>query len=152
MHGSMPMKQVAACELCTSAGGVLLWQDARLRVVHVDDAQHPGFLRVIWRDHVAEMSDLTAADRAHLFDVVIVAEAVLRELLRPDKINLASLGNMTPHLHWHVIARFRGDPQFPDPVWAASRGGAPVALGMTVAEFERSISGAMAQRAGNAGR
>jgi diadenosine tetraphosphate (Ap4A) HIT family hydrolase len=38
--------------------------------------------------------------------------------MRPDKINLASLGNMTPHLHWHVIPRHAGDRHFPRPIWA----------------------------------
>ncbi len=49
--------------------------------------------------------------------IVLVLEAILREQLKPHKINLASLGNMTPHLHWHVIPRFEADPHFPLPVW-----------------------------------
>ena len=44
-------------------------------------------------------------------------EAALRDMLDPDKINLASLGNMTPHLHWHVIPRWRDDPHFPGSIW-----------------------------------
>ena len=50
---------------------------------------------------------------------MLAVEAALRELLHPDKINLASLGNMTPHLHWHVIPRFRDDPHFPNAIWSA---------------------------------
>jgi len=46
---------------------------------------------------------------------------VLRDTLQPDKINLASLGNQVPHLHWHVIPRFADDAHFPDPIWAAAR-------------------------------
>ena len=42
----------------------------------------------------------------------------MRQVLNPTKINLASLGNMTPHLHWHVIPRFADDVNFPNPVWA----------------------------------
>jgi diadenosine tetraphosphate (Ap4A) HIT family hydrolase len=38
-------------------------------------------------------------------------------VMHPDKINLASLGNMTPHLHWHVIPRFKQDKHFPQPIW-----------------------------------
>ena len=58
-------------------------------------------------------------------DAVFATEAALRDLIRPDKINLASLGNTTPHLHWHVIPRFRDDRHFPRPVWAEpSRGSA----------------------------
>ena len=48
-------------------------------------------------------------------------ERVLRAELAPDKINLATLGNQVPHLHWHVIPRFADDAHFPDPVWAARR-------------------------------
>ena len=42
----------------------------------------------------------------------------MRETMQPDKMNLASLGNMTPHVHWHVIPRFEDDAHFPTPVWA----------------------------------
>lgn len=105
------------CELCAGDGGRVLWRDARLRVVAVDDRDYPGFLRVIWNAHVREASDLAAAERAHLLTVVDAAERALRAALRPDKMNLASLGNVTPHLHWHVIARFAADAHFPQPIW-----------------------------------
>ena len=52
-------------------------------------------------------------------NAVFATEAALRSLLHPHKINLASLGNVTPHLHWHVIPRYRGDRHFPLPIWAA---------------------------------
>jgi len=67
------------------------------------------------------MTDLAAADRDHCLRVVLAVEQALRDTLRPDKINLASLGNQVPHLHWHVIPRFVDDAHFPDPVWAARR-------------------------------
>jgi len=44
-------------------------------------------------------------------------ELALRDVLTPVKINVASLGNMVPHLHWHVIPRFADDAHFPNPVW-----------------------------------
>jgi diadenosine tetraphosphate (Ap4A) HIT family hydrolase len=86
--------------------------------VRVAGAEHPDFCRVIWKQHVREMTDLDAADRRHLLAVVFAVEAALRTLVRPDKINLASLGNQVPHLHWHVIPRFRDDRHFPEPIWA----------------------------------
>ncbi|PKO84653.1 MAG: HIT family protein [Betaproteobacteria bacterium HGW-Betaproteobacteria-11] len=113
---------MAGCALCLDSGGELLWRDARCRVVRVTDAEgerFPSFCRVIWQAHVAEMSDLSAADGAHLLAVVLAVERMLREVMRPDKINLASLGNQVPHLHWHVIPRWRGDGHFPAPIWAA---------------------------------
>ncbi len=99
----------------------MLWSDTHCRVVRVegpDGVAFPGFCRVIWNGHVAEMSDLAPAERAHLMRVVLRVEQTLRELMQPDKINLASLGNVVPHLHWHVIPRWRDDSHFPRPIWA----------------------------------
>lgn len=105
------------CELCEQTGGAILWRDARCRVVSVEEPGYPGFCRVIWNAHVREMTDLAAADQAHLMRVVFAVESALRELMAPVKMNLASLGNVVPHLHWHVIPRFAEDPHFPQPIW-----------------------------------
>ena len=94
-----------------------MWSDARCRVLHVTDATFAGFCRVVWGTHVAEFSDLDDAARTHVMRVVAGVEKGLRDLLAPDKVNLASLGNLVPHLHWHVIPRFTDDPHFPEPVW-----------------------------------
>jgi len=107
------------CELCREAGGTLVFQAARWRVIRAQDASFPAFYRVVWRAHVAEWSDLSLAGQAGLMGVVGAVERVLRDALAPTKINLASLGNVVPHLHWHVIARFDWDSHFPAPVWAA---------------------------------
>ena len=108
---------MAACELCQGPGGEVVWQDALCRVVRVEAADYPGFCRVIWNSHVGEMTDLPSADRRHLMTLVFAVEAAVRSLLRPDKVNLASLGNMVPHVHWHVIPRRRNDRRFPQPIW-----------------------------------
>lgn len=110
-----------SCELCDKTGGELLWQGERCRVVYVEEAGYPGFCRVIWEAHVKEMTDLSEADRAHLMEVVFAVEAVLRERLAPEKINLAALGNVVPHIHWHVIPRYLDDPHFPQPIWASAQ-------------------------------
>lgn len=49
--------------------------------------------------------------------LVCTVEGVLLQQLLPTKVNLASLGNQVPHLHWHVIARFEWDSHFPQPIW-----------------------------------
>ena len=119
----------APCELCDSAGGETLWQNELCRVVLVEDRDYPGFCRVILNRHVSEMTDLDAMTRQRLMRVVFATEQALRQLMQPTKINLASLGNMVTHLHWHVIARFAGDKHFPGSVWsAARRPGAPPPL------------------------
>ncbi|AOY01375.1 HIT family protein [Jeongeupia sp. USM3] len=117
------------CVFCRDTGGELLWQDALCRVVLADEPDYPGFCRVILARHVAEMSDLVPSDRQRLMAVTFAVEATLRAVLSPDKINLASLGNVVPHLHWHVIPRWRDDATFPAPVWATpSRPGARHAI------------------------
>ncbi|TMG76552.1 MAG: HIT family protein [Betaproteobacteria bacterium] len=98
------------CELCDSPGGDLLWRDAFCRVVLVDDPDYPGFCRVVLERHVKEMTDLVPPERTRLMDAVFATEAALRELLQPDKVNLASL--------WHVIPRREDDRHFPRPIWA----------------------------------
>ena len=110
-----------SCDLCETVGGELLWQDAHCRVVLVNDPDYAGFCRVIWRQHVREMTDLGEEQRAHFMSVVFAVEEVLRAELKPEKINLASLGNMTPHLHWHVIPRFSDDKHFPNPIWGTAQ-------------------------------
>jgi len=110
----------SGCVFCDGEGGVRLWRDERCRVVLADEP-FPGFCRVIWNAHVAEMTDLARSDRAHLMDVVFAVEGALRERLAPAKVNLASLGNLVPHVHWHVIPRYRDDSHFPQPVWGTAQ-------------------------------
>ena len=108
------------CALCTTDGGVVVFRHDKWRVVWAQEAGFPGFYRVIWNAHVSEWSDLAPADQLSCMSAVTVVERVLREELVPDKINLATLGNVVPHLHWHVIARYQWDSHFPAPVWATA--------------------------------
>jgi len=108
-----------SCDLCISTGENLLWAGEHARVILVNDASYPGFCRVIWNEHVKEMTDLTPQMRSELMQTVFAVESAVREIMQPEKINLASLGNMTPHLHWHVIPRFADDNHFPNSIWSA---------------------------------
>ena len=107
-----------SCLLCSEHGENVLWRGARCRVVLVDDPDHAGYCRVIWNAHVKEMTDLPAGMRTHLMQVVFAVEQSVRAVMHPDKINLATLGNQVPHLHWHVIPRFVDDASFPDSIWS----------------------------------
>jgi diadenosine tetraphosphate (Ap4A) HIT family hydrolase len=107
------------CPLCEADGGLLVFRNEDLRIIQAEEAGFPAFYRIVWNRHVAEFSDLLPAERAACMNAVVAVEQVLRTELQPDKVNLAALGNMVPHLHWHVIARFAWDSHFPAPVWAA---------------------------------
>lgn len=111
----------ASCPLCCPAGELLLWRDDFCRVIRVDEPDYPGYCRVIVNAHLRELTDLDRADQYRLWNVVAAVESTLREIMRPDKINLASLGNQVPHLHWHVIPRWQSDATFPDPIWTRRR-------------------------------
>ena len=110
-----------ACPLCTGDGGVLVVRNEQLRVIQADEPGFPAFYRVVWNAHVAEFSELTDDERRVCMDAVVAVERALRTVLQPTKINLAALGNMVPHLHWHVVARFEWDSHFPAPLWAAAQ-------------------------------
>ena len=110
-----------ACPLCEGDGGLMVFRNEPLRIIQASETGFPAFYRVVWNRHVAEFSDLSAAERQVCMHAVVKVEQVLRGELQPAKINLAALGNMVPHLHWHVVARFDWDSHFPAPVWSASQ-------------------------------
>ena len=107
------------CPLCETDGGLLVFKNDQLRVIQASEAGFPAFYRVVWNAHVAEFSDLSFDERSSCMNVVVAVEQVLREQLKPTKVNLAALGNAVPHLHWHVIARFDWDSHFPGSVWSS---------------------------------
>lgn len=135
---------MANCPLCHASDELVLWRDETLRVILVSDQDYPAFCRVILNRHASEMTDLPCAERAQLMQAVFAVETALRDLLKPDKINLASLGNQVPHLHWHVIPRFTDDRHFPDPVWAATKRDGR-AHGVDVAALTRILDQRLAQ-------
>lgn len=110
-----------SCPLCVGHGGELLWRDGLCHVLLVDEPGYPGCCRVVLNRHVAEMTDLEEHEREHMMRVVFAVEREMRRLLSPAKINLASLGNQVPHVHWHVIPRWLEDRHFPAPIWSAPR-------------------------------
>jgi diadenosine tetraphosphate (Ap4A) HIT family hydrolase len=117
------------CQLCQPSPHLVLWQDEFCRVILLGDLDYPGYCRVELIDHVKEMTDLPIRLRSRLMQTVCIVEQVIRDELKPTKVNLASLGNKTPHLHWHVIPRFENDKHFPNSHWGeAVREAHPVAL------------------------
>ena len=112
------MSRQAGCPLCDAAGGRVVVQAPRWRLVHAEEPGFPAFYRLVWQDHVREFSQLAPAERQECMEALVAIEQAMLRQLRPAKVNLASLGNAVPHLHWHVIARFEQDSHFPGAVWA----------------------------------
>jgi diadenosine tetraphosphate (Ap4A) HIT family hydrolase len=107
------------CALCSEQVGTLIWRGDDCRVVLVDDPDLPGFCRVIWNRHIPEMTQLSYGERDLLMHLVFAVEGAVRSVMRPNKINLAALGNQVPHIHWHIIPRFEDDAFFPGSVWSS---------------------------------
>jgi diadenosine tetraphosphate (Ap4A) HIT family hydrolase len=118
VHSARETSKAKPCEFCSSPGGAVVWQNELCRVVRADEPDYPGFVRVILNRHAREMSDLDPAEREAMMRVVFEVEAAVRESMGADKMNIASLGNQTPHVHWHVIPRFSDDRHFPTPIWS----------------------------------
>ncbi len=137
-----------ACPLCETDGGLLVFRNESLRIIQASEAGFPAFYRVVWNRHVAEFSDLSATERETCMNAVVAVEQILRSELSPAKINLAALGNMVPHLHWHVVARFDGDSHFPASVWSAPQRPLDTkkvaAIALRCIDINRLIAGKMA--------
>jgi diadenosine tetraphosphate (Ap4A) HIT family hydrolase len=110
------------CVLCKEdlkpEEGQLIWRGDDCRVILVNNPDLPGFCRVIWNRHVSEMTDLSYGERDHLMSLVFAVEEAVRHVMHPDKVNIAALGNIVPHIHWHVIPRYKDDAFFPGSAWS----------------------------------
>jgi len=95
------------------------------RLLLMDDARFPWLILVPRIAGARELIDLDEADRHSLLAEISAIGRALESLLRPDKLNIAALGNVVPQLHVHVIARYTTDAAWPQPVWGQ---GARIAL------------------------
>ena len=109
------------CALCSSQKYPIIWANDLLRVLLINDQNYRGYCRVDLINHVKEMADLDEETRNEFMRVIFQTEKIIKEYLQPDKINLASLGNITPHLHWHIIPRYLSDNHFPDSIWSEKK-------------------------------
>ncbi len=135
------------CELCEHDGGSVLFRSATLRIVRVLDGRYPAYLRVIVGEHVREMTDLPAATQRDVLRAVLASERLLRRFTEDAKINIASIGNRTPHVHWHIVARHAEDAHFPEAIWGqALRNGKAMALPFEDAALATALAEELAER------
>jgi len=70
--------------------------------------------------HVARLDQLSVEEWRAFSDDLFRAQAAVMRTVRPDHINIESLGNIVPHLHWHIVPRYRHDPRWGSPIWLTS--------------------------------
>ena len=109
------------CALCSSHKYPIIWANDLFRIVLINDQNYRGYCRVDLINHIKEMSDLDEKIRHKLMVKIFQVEKIIKQYLNPDKINLASLGNITPHLHWHIIPRYFEDNHFPNSIWGKKK-------------------------------
>jgi diadenosine tetraphosphate (Ap4A) HIT family hydrolase len=112
---------MTTCPMCCR------WDDdADLRVVELEhslvtlnrDQFFPGYTLLFTRQHVTELFHLDHAVRSGLMEEVSRVAGALFAVFQPDKINYELLGNMVPHIHWHLVPRFTTEPLWPRPIWS----------------------------------
>ena len=87
------------------------------RVLVVNDANYPWLMLVPRRADVKDLVDLNEVEQGQLMTEINRVARALQDITKPDKLNIAALGNVVPQLHVHVIARRTSDPAWPRPVW-----------------------------------
>jgi len=114
-------RPVDGCPMCRK------WQeDVDLRIVELDycyvvlnrDQFFAGYCFVLSKAHVTELFHLDVETRQGIIEEVNRVAAALQRTFSPTKINYELLGNMVPHMHWHLIPRFNDDPLWPRPIWS----------------------------------
>jgi diadenosine tetraphosphate (Ap4A) HIT family hydrolase len=95
----------------------LIGELALSRLLLMDDARYPWLILVPRIAGARELFDLDGADRATLLTELDAVGRAVETLLRPDKFNIAALGNVVSQLHVHVVARYGTDAAWPRPVW-----------------------------------
>jgi diadenosine tetraphosphate (Ap4A) HIT family hydrolase len=91
------------------------------RVLRMNDRAYPWLILVPRRTAKREIIDLSSADQALLLGEIGRACKAIKQVLKPEKLNVAALGNVTPQLHVHVIGRFTSDPAWPRPIWGVQK-------------------------------
>ncbi|MBN2654888.1 MAG: HIT domain-containing protein [Nitrospirae bacterium] len=86
----------------------------------MNDKTAPWLILVPQRQEIKEMHHLDKNDLAMLAEEITLVSCLVEKVFVPDKINVASLGNIVPQLHIHIVGRFKNDRAWPGPVWGAS--------------------------------
>jgi diadenosine tetraphosphate (Ap4A) HIT family hydrolase len=121
----------AACVMCDKygrSGDELHIADLELsRVFLHEDQFFPGYVLLVLGRHVTELYDLPAPERATLMEEVSRVAQALARVFRPVKMNYELLGNLVPHIHWHLVPRLATDPSLRSPIWTVEHLAAPLA-------------------------
>jgi len=98
------------------------------------------WLKIFTTHKYKELTDAPKPLRKKLYEVMECLEEEMRLFYQPEKINIATFGNYLPHLHIHVMARFKDDSYFPEPMWGEKQREAKLELPDAKLFYEKVIS------------
>ncbi len=104
------------------------------KLLLVDNALFPWVILVPKQTSLTEIIDLSEENQQILMKEIALISQMMRELFKPDKLNVAALGNIVKQLHIHIIARFESDKAWPGPAFGQDK------INYTEKELERLIN------------
>ncbi|MBW5290154.1 MAG: Diadenosine tetraphosphate (Ap4A) hydrolase [Candidatus Ruthia sp. Asou_11_S2] len=87
-----------------------------LITLEIEPSEIP-WVKVFIKRNIKEFSECTLDEKTDIFRIIDITEKLMLSYFNADKINIASFGNVLPQVHWHIMARFKTDSYFPEPMW-----------------------------------
>lgn len=84
--------------------------------IQIEESEIP-WLKIFTNKKHKEFSDCPVETKQEIFRLLEIIEKEMIKYYNPEKINIASFGNYVPHVHFHIMARFKEDSYFPEPMW-----------------------------------
>jgi diadenosine tetraphosphate (Ap4A) HIT family hydrolase len=104
----------------------MIYENNTIRI-ETEESEIP-WIKIFTQYPYKEMSDVPAEIKFEIYDLLDIIEREMIAYYTPDKINIASFGNYLPHVHWHIMARFKEDSYFPEPMWGTRQREASLVL------------------------
>ncbi len=84
--------------------------------IEIENSEIP-WLKIFTKESIKEFSHCNDETKQEIWKYLDIIEKEMINYFNPDKINIASFGNYVPHVHFHIMARFKNDSFFPEPMW-----------------------------------
>ncbi len=91
------------------------YQNKLLRI-EVQESEIP-WVKIFTQQPYKEMSEVNPQTKQQIWALLDLIEVEMLDYFKPDKINIASFANYLPQVHWHIMARYKQDSFFPEPMW-----------------------------------
>jgi len=98
---------------------LILYQNESIKI-EIEESEIP-WLKIFTQVPYKEMSEVPSEVKFQIYEILDFIELEMIEYFNPAKINIASFGNYVPHVHWHIMARFKEDSYFPEPMWGTKQ-------------------------------